>query len=118
MSHDETTLQLDPNPTPKAESQEFSNPDEIRRGQDYAHQLALIDRNQGSIGRLIGSTESNLTIAFAVIVVAGLCCVGCLIGMAWQPDVFLDAMKFFGTTILTVAGYVFGVKSSSSNQAE
>ncbi|MDP9569649.1 UNVERIFIED_ORG: hypothetical protein J2W66_000109 [Agrobacterium larrymoorei] len=116
MGKEEPQLQLDPNPTPKAESQDFSNPDDIRRGQDYAHQLALLDRNQGYIGKLIGSSDSNLTIAFCIIGIAGLTCLGCLVGMIWQPEIFSDALKFFGTVIMTVAGYVFGVKKSDSEK--
>lgn len=105
-------LQLDPNPTPKAESQDFSNPDDIRRGQEHAHELALLERNQGHIGKLIGSSDANLTIAFCIIGIAGIACLGCLLGMIWQPAIFLDALKFFGTVMMTVAGFVFGVKYS------
>jgi hypothetical protein len=112
MATDDTQLQLDPNPTPKAESQDFSNSDDIRRGQEYAHQLALLDRNQGYLGKLIGSSETTLTIAFTVIIICVLCCIGCLVGMVWQPPIFLEALKFFGTVIATFGGYVFGVKSS------
>ena len=109
------TLNVEPNPSPKAESHDFSNADDRRRGQDYAHELALVDREQGPLGRLIGSKDSSLTIAFIVIAIAGVCIVGSLFGMVWHPEMFLDAVKFFGTVMLTVAGYVFGVTKDNKD---
>ncbi|MCB2053162.1 MAG: hypothetical protein KDE35_02830 [Geminicoccaceae bacterium] len=113
MALDREQLQLEPHPTAASEQRQFSNPDEIRADRDNAHALALIDREQGLVGRIIGSTEANLNIACTIILFAGLGMLGSMVGMFMQPELFFDALKLFTTVLLTVAGYVFGVKSRS-----
>lgn len=110
MSSEE--LQLDPNPTPRAEAQEFQNPDDKKRSQDQAHELAMLHGQQGPLGRLIGCSDSSLTIAFILLIV------GAALIMAGGAAMLRDSATFGSveekliTFELTVAGFVFGKRSS------
>ena len=114
MNQNNDQLTLDRAPTPTAESQDFQNPDEKSEERARAHHLAVLQHEQGSIGKLIGSNDTSLTIAFVVIVVSGFSLFFSLIGLIWVPA-FAELAKLSFTALMTVAGYVFGLKSGKSD---
>ena len=111
-------VQLDPNTSPEAEAEEFATPDERKEARAHNHELKKLDiefktlrAKQGWIGKVTGSANPNLNIAFVIIVVL------CFAYIAtYLPDKLDDSVKelrrYIIGGILTVAGFVFGVKSS------
>lgn len=107
------SLELDRNPTPKNESEDFSTPDERADARNKNHELDLLRHEQGPIGWLIGCSDSALTIAFILLTLGALGILGTSIGMVWYPEAFSGIVDKLITFELTIAGYVMGKKTSS-----
>lgn len=104
-------LKLEENPTPGEEASDFSTPDE--RAEDAKHRRVLKEKEaeQGPIGKLIGSSDSSLTICFALLVFGGLAILISLLLMIWVEGA-QAAFEKLVTFELTVAGYVMGKRSA------
>lgn len=107
----ENSLELDPNPSPSGESEEFSTADEKKAIRENSHQLEILRQEQGPIGKLIGCSDSALTIAFSLLVLGGVAILGTGIGLAVNPSAFAGIMEKLITFELTIAGYVMGKHS-------
>lgn len=107
----EQPLKLDPNPSAKEESDAFSSPDERADTRNKNHELELLRQQQGPIGRLIGCSDSALTIAFVLLGIGAVVILAAAVGMIWFPAEFGSILEKMITFELTIAGYVMGKKS-------
>jgi len=70
------SLSVDPNPTPDKEAQDFENEDERRLRRERRHEIELLERRQGIIGRVTGSSNASLNNGILVfLLLAVLLCV-------------------------------------------
>ena len=108
---EEPTVKVDPNPSPEAEANDFSTPDERAEAGRRKHELELLDRQQGKLGGFLGTTNTNLKIAFVIVIIAG---TGFILttGSYLFGNAPLEAVQACATLLGTVSGYIFGVKSS------
>lgn len=105
---------IDPNPTPDAEANTFSTIDERREGIRNRHSLDIHDRNLGSIGRFTGSINSSLNIAFVLLAGLLMALFVCLAAAIFKGmSEFGPHIEKLITAILTVGGFIFGVKSGA-----
>lgn len=110
-------IAVERNPTPDGEGGFFSSADEKKQTMSNNHQLAIHDRNLGSIGKYTGSTNPSLNIAAAIIAGLVAALFACILGSS------LQGLKEFGpyterliAAILTVGGFIFGVRQGSSDK--
>ena len=111
MSEDKGTIALDRNPTPKGESEQFENLDERAAKSKQDHEARLLSMNQGPIGKLIGCTDSSLTIAFTLLLLGFIALICSFVGLIYKPEVFSPYPEKVITFMLTIAGYVMGKKT-------
>ena len=104
-------LELSRQPNPEDEAAVFENPDEKRLDRAHRRDMEKLEREQGNLGAFLGTTNTSLKIAFIVISVSGACLIASAVGTIWIPEL-IELAKLGGTIMLTVAGYVFGVKSN------
>lgn len=105
---DDGKVDVSKNPSPKDEAKDFSNTDERRKGADQAHELALLRGKQGPIGRLIGCSDSSLTVAF-VLLVFGALAILVSIGFLWvDKATYEPIIEKLIAFELAVATFVFG----------
>ncbi len=116
-------LDLNREPSAREESREFSTDDEIRRErQKNTHEVKMVKLNQGPIGKLIGTTDSTLATAcfllalgvLSVIVLAFLAVFASSVGIPYNPEAFDSFAEKILAFLSILAGYVFGVKTSSN----
>lgn len=112
MSNEDTPLQIERNPTPKGEAADFENPDEKRLARKNKHELDLLDKQLGKIGCWVGSIDPSLNIAFVLLGVIAFLLLLSGIGINFKVE-FQSITDKLITALLTVAGYVFGRKTSS-----
>lgn len=112
MAETESRLDLAENPTASGEADDFSTPDERKDTREKNHEIALLRQEQGPIGRLIGCSDSALTIAFILLALGAIGILASAIGVAYSPDAFEGIVEKLITFELTIAGYVMGKKSS------
>lgn len=110
-------VQLERDPSPEGEQDQFSTEDEKRDGCNKAHELALLRSRMGPFGSLIGSDDSSVTIAFFAI---SFCLL--LIGISYGIDQFQpeprgvsDIVATLSSIVTACIGYIFGKKSSNTN---
>lgn len=110
-------IKLDPNPNPEDEAEAFSNADERREARKNSHDLAVLDRNLGWIGRCTGSTNPSLNVAAVIAAALALALFLCLGGAAINGlEKFSVIIERLIAGILTVAGFIFGVTQSSEKR--
>lgn len=105
------------NPTPDAEGGFFASPDDKRQAMLNKHQLDVHDRNLGLIGKITGSTDPSLNIASVIaggLIVALFLCLG---GAVFHGlDKLGPYIERLITGILTVGGFIFGVRQGGSEK--
>lgn len=105
-------VDLERDPTPEGEaSTTFESPEERAEQARHKRSMEKLAAEQGPIGKLIGSDDSSLTVSFIILMV-GFIALG-VVGIAsiWA-DGLGTALERLLTFQLTVAGYIFGKKSS------
>lgn len=112
MSMVQPPVELDRTPSAIEESEAFSTADERADIRNKHHELELLKHKQGIVGRLVGSSDANLTIAFVLLFLGAVGIVSCAIGMLWQPGLYESMINKLITAELTIAGYVMGKKTS------
>lgn len=113
-AHDKVKLEKDP--SPEGEGGFFSSPDEKMRVLENNHALSVLDRQLGLIGRVTGSTNPSLNIAF-VIAAALLAILGLCIGsVAWGAKALEPFVERVLAAILSVAGFIFGAHIGGGNK--
>lgn len=109
-------IQLEKNPSPDKEGGFFSSVDEKKAAN--AHQLAVHDRNLGSIGRFTGSTNPSLNIAAAIAAGLLVALFVCLIASGFQGIANLGPyIEKLIAAVLTVSGFIFGVRQGGSDKS-
>lgn len=112
----ERSIVLEKNPTPDDEGGIFSTSDEKRQVRKNEHDLALIDRQLGWLGRITGSTDSSLNIAWFIAAFLLIALLFCLIVSASNAQSQLSGyIDKIISVIAAIAGYIFG--SSRSRDA-
>ena len=115
MPNDEPPLQVDPNPTPKAEAEEFENIDERFRAAERGHELAILAAKKGWIGIITGSTNESMNTGLFLLLIS-LLLLGCsMIGSAKEIAAFNAITDNLFKFVLTLAGYIFGTSMSSKS---
>lgn len=108
-------IAVDKDPTPDEEGGFFSTADEKRQAMLNQHELAIHDRNLGLIGKVTGSTNASLNVAAIIIAALLVALMICLIGSAFLTEnKFGSYVERLIAAILTVAGFVFGVRQAGS----
>ena len=115
MMDEKRTLDLQANPTPKSEIEDFSTLDEKADVRAKNHEIAILQAKMGPIGKLIGSTDSSKTIAFLAVAF-------CLIFMitvfiiafdeieGTLPDTVFNLLSLLGSIVTGCIGFIFGTK--------
>ena len=112
MNKQSQTIDLGRDPTPSQEAEDFSTADERADQRNKSHELDVLRQQQGPIGRLIGCSDSALTIAAVLLVFGAIAIVATFIGLMMNPEPFSGVLDKLITFELTVAGYVMGKKTS------
>ncbi|MEP5729773.1 MAG: hypothetical protein ABJL67_10385 [Sulfitobacter sp.] len=108
-------LDLDQNPTPDEEANDFSSPDERADTRSKNHEIELLKVQMGPIGKLIGSTDSSKTIAFVAV---GMCLVAMIIVfcVAFNKEAGTIAdgpsnvLSLLASIVTGCIGFIFGTK--------
>lgn len=102
-------IDLEKNPTPDDEGGFFSSSDEKRVVRKNEHDLALIDRQLGLLGRITGSTDSSLNIAWFIAALLLLALLFCLFDAAGnEQSKLVGYVDKIISVIAAIAGYIFG----------
>lgn len=110
-------IEIERNPTPDAEIGFFSSADEKRQTMINAHELQLLDRKLGWMGKYTGSTNPSLNIAAGIIAGLVIALFLCFIGAVVQGlAAFGPYVERIIAAILTVGGFIFGVRQSGSDK--
>lgn len=114
MTNTDIQLDLEENPSPASEANQFSTPDERERAAAATHARMLSDKaaEQGPIGRVIGSSDSSLNICFILLILGFIAILISCIAMVWTEKAISVFEKLI-TFELTLAGYVMGKKTSN-----
>jgi hypothetical protein len=106
---------LDRTPTPEEESKDFENPDEKMLQGQRAHELDVLSRKQGIIGKLTGSENSSLNTALVILLCLVFLLAASMFYAAYFPEPGKQAIDNCFKAILAVAGYIFGVQTGGKN---
>lgn len=111
MSNEES-IDLSKHPSPRDESVDFSTPDERADERNKNHELEILKAEKGPIGRLIGSSDSSLNVAFILLAIGAVAILGTLLAEGIVPGTYQGYFDKLVTFELTIAGYVMGKKST------
>ncbi len=100
-------IRVDSEPTPDEEANAFSTKDERREQRKHEHQLAILDRDLGWIGKATGSRNASLNVASVILIGMFIALFICLALSSQHVEKII-------TAILTISGFIFGVKQGKS----
>lgn len=105
------SLSVDPDPTPDKEAQDFENEDERRLRHERLHELVLLQKRQGIVGRITGSDNVSLNNGILVFLLLAvlLCVTEVLQYLGLHGDAIIDGLI---KLMLMVVGFTFGSNSS------
>ena len=96
-------------PSPEGEAEAFSTVDELKLAAERAHELNVLEKEMGFIGKITGTTNISIKVAFVVefgLFVLVACCI------IWEaPNGVIDKLV---TAMMTIIGFIFGVGASKS----
>jgi hypothetical protein len=117
MADDNNRITVDRDATGEKEAREqFANPDERREQGRRTHELSLLQARMGPIGKLIGSSDVALTIAFVVLVLCFACLLSAGFASIWRPGAYAAISGDIYKIVLAVIGYVIGKAHGSKTE--
>ena len=107
----QSSIQLDADPSPRNEALAYETQAQAAaRERANSHELAMIRARKGWVGCLTGSVNETLNTGLLILVLALVLLAATLVGAAYRPDVFGPYVDRTFQLVLTVSGFVFGVK--------
>jgi len=110
MAKSDSKLELDRQPSPSEEANDFSTPDERAAQANHNRSLETLKLEQGPVGRIIGSSDSSLNISFILLILGFLTMAVLGVSLIWS-EFAKGLFEKLITFELTIAGYVMGKKS-------